>query len=49
MNALRKNIVVSSKTLGKLKTIFEMIGLIVIFFFFHFTYHDAYISNQIID
>ena len=49
MNALRKNIVVSSKWLGKLKTIFEMIGLIVIFFFFHFTYNDAYISNQIID
>lgn len=49
MNALRQKIVVSSKLLGKLKTIFEMIGLIFIFFFFHFSYDDAYISNQIID
>ena len=49
MNALRKKIVVSSKFLGKLKTVFEMIGLILIFFFFHFSYDDAYISNQIID
>lgn len=49
MQALKKNVVVPAHFLGKMKTFFQMIGLVLIFFFFNFTYVLAKNSNQIVD
>lgn len=49
MEALRKKVIISAGLNGKLKTFFEMIGIIFIFFFFHFNYKQAIITDQLID
>lgn len=49
MESLRKNIIISASWNGKIKTFFEMFGIIFVFFFFNFSFTKAVETNQIID
>ena len=49
MHALSKQIIVPASMWGKLKTVFELIGLILIFFFMHFGFDLAVTTNQEVD
>ena len=49
MHALSKQIIVPASMWGKLKTVFELVGLILIFFFMHFSFNLALATNQEVD
>ena len=49
MHALSKQIIVPASMWGKLKTVFELVGLILIFFFMHFSFDLAVATNQEVD
>ena len=49
MHALSKQIIVPASMWGKLKTVFELVGLILIFFFMHFSLQLAITTNQEVD
>ena len=49
MHALSKQIIVPASMWGKLKTVFELVGLILIFFFMHFSFNLAVATNQEVD
>ena len=49
MHALSKQIIVPASMWGKLKTVFELVGLILIFFFMHFSFNLAVTTNQEVD
>ena len=49
MHALSKQIIVPASMCGKLKTVFELVGLILIFFFMHFSLQLAITTNQEVD
>ena len=49
MHALSKQIIVPASMWGKLKTVFELVGLILIFFFMHFSFALALATNQEVD
>ena len=49
MHALSKQIIVPASMWGKLKTVFELVGLILIFFFMHFGFDLALATNQEVD
>lgn len=49
MHALSKQIIIPASMWGKLKTVFELVGLILIFFFMHFSFELAVSSNQEVD
>ena len=47
MSAAKKNIVVAANYWGKLKTVLQMLGVIVIFFFFNAQYDDLHSSKWV--
>lgn len=49
MHALSKQIIIPASVWGKLKTVFELVGLILIFFFMHFSFELAVSTNQEVD
>ncbi len=49
MHALSKQIIIPASMWGKLKTVFELVGLILIFFFMHFSFELAVSTNQEVD
>ena len=49
MHALSKQIIVPASMWGKLKTVFELVGLILVFFFMHFSFALALSTNQEVD
>ena len=49
MHALSKQIIVPASMWGKLKTVFELVGLILIFFFMHFSFSLAVATGQEVD
>ena len=49
MHALSKQIIVPASMWGKLKTVFELVGLILIFFFMHFGFDLAVATHQEVD
>ena len=49
MHALSKQIIVPASMWGKLKTVFELVGLILIFFFMHFSFGLAVATGQEVD